>query len=303
MSGQKGILHIAASIARALHLWPLIARSGAFNRARRRKYPDTIVHLDVVITECCSLRCRDCSNLMQYYHHPANLDVEEMVASLRKILSAAKVDQLKIIGGEPFVNQKALISLLKFLGRESDGRVNKIDIITNGTIVPSDECIGAMKDDPRVRVVFSNYGELSSKLDEFSNICAREGIRHDVVEDKFWWDFGGLEERDEKQKKTQHRFDGCYSRRLCTSLYRGKLYVCPRQAHAIQLGIIPEDISETVDVSDHLYDDPSALRDAIYRLLDRKEYISACRYCGCDSGIKVPRAIQSERQSDVRIKS
>ena len=299
MHVRKTTLHIAASAARKLHLWPFIARTGAFNRARRRKYPDTIVHLDVVVTECCSLRCRDCSNLMQYYHKPENLDAEEIVSSLRRILSAVKVEQLKILGGEPFVCQKILMQVLEYLRDKAGDRVNAIDIITNGTIIPSEECIAIMKSDPKIRVVFSNYGELSSKLTEFSSICEREGIRYDIVGDDTWWDFGTPVYHDETDKKTQHRYDGCYSRRLCTTLYRNKLYVCPRQAHAIRLGIVTEDNTEIVNISDPLYSDPAMMHDAINRLIDRKECISTCKYCGCDKNIKVPRAVQTERPLNV----
>ncbi len=271
MPKQNKLLHFAASAARTLHLWPLIVRSGLFNSARRRKYPDTIVHLDVVLTECCTLRCKSCSNLMQYYHHPE---------------------------GEPFVCQKALIKVLEYLKDQTD-RFDEVDIITNGTLIPSEECINAMKNTPKLKVVFSNYGELSSKLTEFSELCGREGIAYDIVGDDSWWDFGGMKLREEKESKTQHRFDGCYSRRLCTSLYRGKLYVCPRQAHAIRLGLVPEEKTEIVDVMSPEYDDPSKLHDAIYDLIDRKKRISSCKYCGCDDWIKVPRAVQAERPLDV----
>ena len=296
---QKKILHVLASLARGLHLWPFIARSGLFNRARRRKYPDTIVHLDVVITECCTLRCRDCSNLMQYYHKPENLDAEEMVTCLRRLLASVKVNQLKLLGGEPFVCQKSLIRILEYLRDETDGRVNEIDIITNGTIVPSEETLNTVTKDPRIKIVFSNYGELSSRLEELSSICDNKGIRYEIVNDDFWWDFGDLRIRDEKQSKTQHRYDGCYSRRLCTTLYRGKLYICPRQAHAINLGIIPEVKDEIVDVKDPLFDDPSALHKAVDILIDRRECISTCKRCGCDSGKKVSRAVQAERPINV----
>jgi len=299
MSDHKRIKHIAASAARTFHLWPLIARSGAFNRARRRRYPDTIVHLDVVITECCSLRCRDCSNLMQYYQRPQNLDPEQVITSLRNLLNAVKVDQMKILGGEPFVCQDSLIRILDYLRNEAGDRVGKIDIITNGTIIPSDECIRAMQDNPKVKVIFSNYGELSSKLEESADILRHKGISYDIIEDLFWWDFGDLKERCEKDKTTQHRFDGCYSRRLCTTLYRGRLYVCPRQAHAVNLGVIEDDETGTVDLSGVAARDPSALHDAVYHLIDRKEHITACRYCGCDAGVKVPRAVQAERPLDV----
>ena len=84
MPEQKKIYHLAASFARKLHLWPVIARSGVFNLVRRKRYPDTIVRLDIVLTECCTLRCRDCSNLMQYYEKPENLDPEEVISSLQR---------------------------------------------------------------------------------------------------------------------------------------------------------------------------------------------------------------------------
>ncbi len=299
MPKQNRVLHFVASIARTLHLWPIIARLGVFNHARRRKYPDTIVRLDVVITECCSLRCRHCSNLMQYYRTPENLDADEVISDLRKLFKSMRVSRLKILGGEPFVSQKILIKTLEYLSREAQDCFDFIEIITNGTIIPSYECIQAMKNTPKVKIVFSNYGELSSKLNEFTEICKREGICFEIVDDEFWWNFGDVKLRDEKESKTQHRYDGCYSRRLCTTLYRGSLYLCPRQAHAIHLGLIPDDGSEDVDLRKPEYNDPAVMRDAIYGLIDRKKHITACKYCGCDANIKVARAVQIERPFDV----
>lgn len=299
MSRTNRLFHFAATAARKLHLWPIIARLGMYNRVRRRKYPDTIVHMDVVITECCSLRCRACSNLMQYYHHPENLNSEEVISSLRRIFAAVRVSQLKILGGEPFVCQKVLIMVLEYLRTEAAERFDSVDIITNGTILPSEECLRAMKDTPKLKVVFSNYGKLSAKLEEFSRILKHEGILFEVIEDEYWWDFGGLKLREEKERKTQHRYDGCYSRRLCTTLYRGRLYVCPRQAHGIHLGIIPENSSEELFVLSPEFEDPSKMHDAVYSLIERKDYISSCRYCGCDKGVRVDRAVQAERPLDV----
>lgn len=299
MSSHKGLRHFAAGVARTFHLWPLISKTGLYNHARRKKYPDSLVYLDVVITECCTLKCRNCSNLMQYYKSPANLDADEVISSLKRILKAVRVERLKILGGEPFVCQTVLMRTLEFLRDEAAERFDEVQIITNGTVVPSEECIRVMKETPKLKVIFSNYGELSSKLEEFSGVCSREGISFDIVEDEFWWDFGDLSLREEKHSKTQHRFDGCYSRRICTTLFRGKLYVCPRQAHAVRLGLITEGKGEDLDVMAAGYNDPARLRDAVFALVDRKENITACRYCVCDKSIKIPRAVQAERPTDV----
>lgn len=299
MSSHNGLRHFVACVARTFHLWPFIAKTGMYNYARRKKYPDTLVFLDVVITECCSLKCRNCSNLMQYYKCPENLDPEEVIESLRRLLKAVRVSQLKILGGEPFVNQKGLMRVLEYLREEASDRFDEVEIITNGTIVPSDECIDAMMKTPKLKILFSDYGDLSSKLGELMGICRETGIACDVAETDYWWDFGGVKPREEKEKKTQHRYDACYSRKHCNTLFRGKLYACPRQAHAIRLGISPEVSGEYVDVLDSGNDDPAALHDAIYRLIDRKERITMCKACGCDSNIKIERARQAEGPVDV----
>lgn len=298
MSAQKSLRHFAAVFARTFHLWPLIDRTGMYNYVRRKKYPDTLVYLDVVITECCTLKCRDCSNLMQYYHHPENLDIEEQIIALRRIFRSVRVTQLKILGGEPFVCQNNLIRLLEYLKEEAIDRVDEIVIITNGTLIPSDETLNAIKDTPKTKILFSDYGEVSSKIKDFTAICSERGITSEVVETEYWWDFGDVKFREEKESKTQHRYDDCYSRRLCTTLYRGRLFVCPRQAHAIHLGLIPDEGTEDVNVLKPEYEDRTVTRNAVYALIDRKKCITACKYCGCDSGLKVPRAVQTERTID-----
>lgn len=299
MSEHNRLRHFVACVARTFHLWPLISKTGIYNYARRKKYPDTLVFLDVVITECCSLKCRNCSNLMQYYHKPENLDPEEVINSLRRILGAVRVSQLKILGGEPFVCQKTLMRTLEYLREEALDRFDEVEIITNGTIIPSEECLRVMKETPKLKVLFSNYGELSSRLDEFMDICRKESINCDVAETDYWWDFGGIKPHEEKEYKTQHRYDACYSRKHCNTLFRGKLYACPRQAHAIRLGVSPEVKGEYVDILSSEYEDPAKLHDAIYCLIDRKERITMCKACGCDSNIKIQRAIQTERPLDV----
>lgn len=299
MASNKSFRHFLACVARTFHLWPLISQSGMYYYVRRKKYPDTLVFLDVVITECCTLKCKNCSNLMQYYNKPENLPADEVISSLINLLSVVKVDRLNILGGEPFVCQKNLIEVLNYLKNEAKDRVREIVVISNGTVIPSDECLRTMKDTEGLSILFSNYGSLSSRLDELTGILEREGIRFNVVEDDYWWDFGGLDLRDEKEKRTQHRYDACYARKHCTTLFRGKLYVCPRQAHSVRLGIIPEDDDESVSLIGDGLSDPGRLHDDIYRLIERKKYISTCRHCGCDSEIKIPRAVQAERPIDV----
>ena len=45
-----------------------------------------IQSLDLVLTEKCSLKCKDCSNLMQFYAKPVDEDFNQLVESLDKFM-------------------------------------------------------------------------------------------------------------------------------------------------------------------------------------------------------------------------
>ena len=62
--------------------------------------------LDIMITTKCSLKCRNCSNLMQYYVDPANTDYEKIISSLKTINeNVDSISEYRIIGGEPLMNK------------------------------------------------------------------------------------------------------------------------------------------------------------------------------------------------------
>ena len=63
--------------------------------------------LDIQITERCSLKCKDCSNLMQYYTKPENTDLNVMFKSIERFLSCvSNVNEFRVIGGDPFMNKE-----------------------------------------------------------------------------------------------------------------------------------------------------------------------------------------------------
>ena len=262
-------------------------------KKKRMKSENELLHLDLVITECCSLKCRDCSNLMQYYHTPQNLPSDDVIKDLDTLLGSINVGELKILGGEPFVNPKVLSSVLRYLSVVPAQKFGSVKIITNGTILPSADCIDVMKNNPKSEVVFSNYGKLSSHQNEMIEICRDNGIRYTVMDDTFYWiDFGPAKKHDETDKFVRRQYENCYNRKNCNTLYRGKLYVCPRQAHGIHLGLISEVKGEYVDLYDPTNSDPYTLRQAVIALVRRTKPVSACSYCLYGKFRHVPPCVQ-----------
>ena len=68
----------------------------------RRVY---LPRIEVSITTFCSLKCKDCSNLMQFYDKPYHVSAEQVIASIERVLNAIdSLEQLVILGGEPFLH-------------------------------------------------------------------------------------------------------------------------------------------------------------------------------------------------------
>lgn len=259
----------------------------------RLKTEDSLLHLDLVITECCTRKCRDCSNLMQYYQCPEHLSSDDVIRDLDKLLDCLRVDELKILGGEPFANQTVLSDVLRYLSGKAGERVGKINIITNGTVIPSDDCMEAMKTNFKALVTFSNYGDVSSRQDEFIALCKENGINYILLDSSFYWlDFGRPVEYEESEDFVKRQYKYCFNRKNCNTLYRGGFYVCARQAHGIHLGLLPDVKSDYVDLKDPKYSDSDALRRDILGIVRRKQPVSACRYCINGKYIHVPKAVQ-----------
>ena len=43
--------------------------------------------IDIQVTEKCSLKCKDCSNLMQYYKRPQDSNIDILFKSVEKFIS------------------------------------------------------------------------------------------------------------------------------------------------------------------------------------------------------------------------
>ena len=72
--------------------------------------------VDLILTEKCSLKCKDCANLMQYYENPINIESEELIGDLHDICSIAdEINEIRIIGGEPLMNKQFHEISLKFV--------------------------------------------------------------------------------------------------------------------------------------------------------------------------------------------
>lgn len=253
--------------------------------------------LDLVITECCTLKCRHCSNLMQYYKKPVNSEATTVLKSFQNLLDIVGfIGSVRILGGEPFVNQPLLIDILKMYKNES--KIGKFVVVTNGTIIPNKECLIAMQQNNKVEVVFSNYGNDSLQLPESIRLLKSKKIHHVIIQDNDeWLDYGRLKHYEHTVDEFQQLYRECSSRRYCNTLFKGSFYLCPRAAHGINLGAIPQNQADGVNLLDDAFDIETNKK-KLMKLMQQDEYIKACEFCNWKGSESVPKAIQTPNALD-----
>ena len=244
--------------------------------------------VDLVITERCSLKCRNCSNLMQYYTAPVDYPLDVIEKSMRNLATLAdEINELRIIGGEPFMNRQwPQITRIAF----SLKNVNRILFYTNGTICPNPETLKEFSDS-RTMFYITDYGKSSRNIDRLCDILSNLKINYIRNPAGGWTDCSGISLHSRSNSEHQDIFDCCCVKN-CFTLSNGRFYRCPFAANADQLKAIPEFENDSVDL---LASDIS--KKQLIAFIRRRDYIQACRFC---SGRKlddpqIPPAIQTPK--------
>lgn len=244
-----------------------------------------------IVTSACSLRCKDCISLMQYYEKPKNSDIELCKYGFDRLINCvSNIFDLRILGGEPFINH----DMHKIIEWYHDlDKIKNISVFTNGTIIPNENCMDQLKRQ-KVRVHISNYGFNRDKITKLKTAFDKSNVRYYVRPYDFWQATGNLLKRNYTEEKKKYLFERCFERESF-SYFNGKLYHCPRAAHGINIGAIPDIKDEYVDLMDSSITDDEILKQLKFQRI--KNYIDACDYCdGADSRkSKVEPAIQIDR--------
>ena len=259
--------------------------------------------LDVQITEKCSLGCKDCSNLMQYYSKPKDSDYNILIKCIEKFMKCVdEIYEFRVLGGDPFMN-KEMHKIINFLS--SFKKVKTIAIYTNARFIPKNENFDCLKN-PKVILDISDYLLIEKekrKADDLIKVLEQNNIKYNLARMSVWSDSGRIlpfQERTYIEKI--NLFNNCCNSDII-SLLHGKLYRCPFSANGTNLKAIPEDKTDIVD----LVDDTISLKDLrkdIYNLVYNKEFLTACNYCnGRDFNTKeIKAAIQKPTSKPLEFK-
>lgn len=247
-------------------------------------------YLEIPITTKCSLRCKHCSNLIPCYKNQSDYDIDILIKSIKRFLECINnIVYIRVLGGEPFLSEN-LYRVVRLL-LKSD-KIQRIEVVTNGTIIPTDKKIIKILRNKRVIVCISQYPMIN--YNKLANFLAKNGIQYRIDKMSFWMDYGDTKKRNKDRKELINQFAKCSS--VCKSLVNGQLHLCPRSSHGTDLGIIKDNEDDYLDLLDKSLS-ISEKRLKLNKLLEKK-YIRACDYCdfGTKKSKKIPVAQQLKRK-------
>lgn len=209
-------------------------------------------HLNVNITDRCTLRCRDCSLCVPYYSERRPYPIEEVLAGLERFFSMVDyVQELHLIGGEPLLYPE-LVNLTSEVGRRYRGQIGEFAIATNGGMVPDHElCEVCKKYD--VFFTISDYRGSPgftgrAQIPEILDCMKRFGIPYRIGDKAVWFDFsGGVPEGGYPEEALEERFHRCFFRNR--GLYLNRLYFCQHQYGTVRAGFGEDDPEGCLDLS------------------------------------------------------
>lgn len=224
--------------------------------------------LEYSVTSCCTLRCRDCSNLIPSVQPGTMLSFREFCEEVEKLLKCVDyIYRFKLHGGEPFLNP-ALPDMIDHI-RQSD-KIGEIRLSTNGTVRPGEKLLRALRDSNAL-VFLSDYGPaVAPDRDEILRILLGAGVRVRDLKGQVWADLGGIQPHGYSPREMRRLIFHC-GMANCKAYGGGAVYLCSRCANADMAGLfaVPEKV--TIDCG-HIKKTRRALR--------RLYGLTAC--AGCD---------------------
>jgi len=95
--------------------------------------------LNIVPSTICNLNCKGCLNFTTYIKKHVTYEFSVLTNDVDVLFAAVDlIGRFQITGGEPFLYPK-LIELVEYIGGLYRGKIIHFEIVTNGTVVPSDE--------------------------------------------------------------------------------------------------------------------------------------------------------------------
>lgn len=250
--------------------------------------------IGLYVTDKCTLKCKDCSNLMQYFEDPIHCETEQLYKNIDLVdLYFDELKKLSILGGEPFIH-KDIYKIIAYA--QTKKNIVCVSIITNATIPPNVEELKKLKKE-NLQIVLSNYGELSKELATWLRVLSELGITYWYRKNLVWLDCGDVKNYNRTKEENEVIYNTCVVKGAASYLIDGKLFICPHASGLYRLNGMPKSEIEYLEIDDDIkpYE---ILKQEIKDMIYNSTHHNVCNYCkGRTPGLenRVPIGIQASK--------
>ena len=262
------------------------------------------LHSVTVLTSLrCNLNCKYCNAYVPYLNNKLERSNDKIMEGVERFFNIVDhVEYITVTGGEPFLH-KDLPDLLERLLPYKD-RFEKLQIITNGTIVPPNEVLDVLKKfgDKFYTFFIDNYGEeLSKKIPEIETLLKENDmpyyIRDYCTENAYcggWVDMGDMYKELHTMEEAQELYEKCATPRwgFCSIIADDIWYPCDAVFRRLDLG-------QKVDPADYIDFTNDTLtieqqREKFRKIYDGGKCLESCKYCNgiCEDSVRIKPAEQ-----------
>ena len=230
---------------------------------------------EFVITEKCTLRCKHCANLFQYYENPVEHHVCKIIDLFLSMIDY--VCFIVIMGGETFTYGDKLEQILLHIF-EQRHKYGTLMIVTNGTIVPSEKLLSVMKYTCAF-VRISDYDKLSNRKDELVERLTYWNIPFEVAKLP-WYDIHKL--NVDNGENTQNIFNTCDIKVNYATVLKSRWYYCEFLANAENLNAIPRDPRNSILLTNN-----NLTKKDLQDFIINTNAPPGCQYCSGSKGKRI----------------
>lgn len=181
--------------------------------------------IDTVITSRCTLCCKNCNMFIGYAKQKEDISFSDLKKNFDIFFDSVDfVYEYTLLGGEPFVH-KELDQILTYLMDSYESKIGKINLISNGTVVPSENILSIMAR-YQMSVHISDYSKTvkyGKKLAEVTKAFSEKNIEYYVIPNNTWKDVKYPLENYTAKNPREHMLLCGHSTH---SVGGGKLYWC-----------------------------------------------------------------------------
>ncbi|MCL2575621.1 MAG: hypothetical protein FWE33_04230 [Defluviitaleaceae bacterium] len=227
----------------------------------------------LMITERCTLRCKECQSLMPHFENPKDIEWDVIKKSLERLLSVSRFEGVYMEGGEIFLHPN-IADILELLIESPN--MYSVTPITNGTLIPNERTLKALEH-PKVFVRISNYREHSKNMQNLIKVFEERGIKHYVYNYQ-WHKLSEIRLYERTDEELQVMLENCCTGDGAPPVKGGRIYRCPFAANAESLGIVPKREGDSFNIMAEPFN-PTEFKENLDKFFKSRNVLEACKYC------------------------